>query len=242
MKKLTELFSRPIAHRGLHDDHRVENSLSAFAAAIEKGFPFELDIHLMKDGTIVVHHDDNLKRLCGVDRCLKDMTLPELKSVTFTDSDERVPTFEEVLNLTQGRVAILVELKISNSFDPSFTEALLKLLASYPYPDQIALQSFNPYAVRWLKDHTDEYLIGQLSSAKLPGQKAHIQFLFRTLLVNRISHPDFVSFDVNHLPSCYVKGARKRGRSIIAWTIDDEKKRKVALNNADQFIFERINI
>ncbi|MFA5236078.1 MAG: glycerophosphodiester phosphodiesterase family protein [Bacilli bacterium] len=241
MKKITELFTRPIAHRGLHDDRRVENSLSAFAAAIEKRLPFELDIHLMKDGTIVVHHDDSLKRLCGVDRLLKEMTLTELKAITFTGSNERVPTFAEVLDLTQGQVPILVELKISNTFDPAFAEALLKLLEAYPYKDKIALQSFNPYAVRWLKDHTDDYLVGQLSSAKLPGQKAHVQLLFKTLLVNRISHPDFVSFDVTHLPSCFVKWARRR-RPIIAWTIDDEKKRKTALENADQFIFERINI
>jgi glycerophosphoryl diester phosphodiesterase len=242
MKKITELFTRPIAHRGLHDDRRIENSLSAFAAAIEKGYPFELDVHLMKDGTIVVHHDDNLKRLCGVDRPLKDMTLPELKSIPFTGSNERVPTFQEVLDLTKGQVPILVEMKISNSFDPVFPEALLKLLDGYPYKDKIALQSFNPYAVRWLKDHTEQYPIGQLSSNKLSGQKAHIQFMFKTLLVNRISHPDFVSFDVLYLPSCFVKGVRRRGRPIIAWTINDDKKRQTALKNADQFIFERIKI
>ena len=242
MKNVLELFTRPIAHRGLHQGSVVENSLAAFKAAIDLGVGFELDVHMLKDGTIVVHHDYNLKRLCGVDARLADLTLEELKRHKFIEATETVPTFQEVLDLTAGKVPILVELKISNGFDPAFPDALLQTLESYPFKDTIALQSFNPYAVRYLKNQASSYPVGQLSSGKLEGQKPHIQFLFATMLVNRISKPDFVSYDVNYLPRWSVTRLRKRGMPIIAWTIDDENKRKNAVANADQFIFEGIKI
>lgn len=242
MNKITEMFSKPIAHRGLHQGSIIENSLAAFEASIEAGLGFELDVHMIKDGTIVVFHDYTLKRLCGIDLKLSDLTHNDLKKHPYTDSHEWIPTLEEVLSLTSGRVPILIELKISNAFDPAFPSALLKVLDKYEYKDKIALQSFNPYAVKWLKANSDEYLIGQLSSGKLEGQKPHIQFMFKTLIINRLSHPDFVSYDINYLPCRWVKRARAKGLPIIAWTIDDELKRKSALLNADQYIFEHLKI
>ncbi len=242
MKNVLEIFTLPLAHRGLHDDIFVENSLGAFNRAIAAGLGFELDVHILKDGTIVVNHDDDLKRLCGVDATLSDITLDELKAHRFTKGGESVPTLAEVLALTAGRVPILIELKVKNHFDPTFTEAVLQVLEGYEHKDTIALQSFNPYAMKWLKQHTNDYPLGQLSSGKLEGQKPHIQFMFRTLLVNHISHPDFVSYDIDHLPKACVRRARRRGMPIIAWTIDSEEKRKKALRCADRIIFEHIKI
>lgn len=234
------MFHKPIAHRGLHGPGIVENSLAAFTASIKAGFGFELDIHMMGDGTIVVHHDESLKRLCGVDKQLDQLTSKDLHDYPLLESGEKIPTLQEVLDLTAGQVPILIEMKISNSFDPAFTMALLKMLEAYPYKDQIAIQSFNPYAVRWLKNNTTDYPIGQLSSGKLSGQKWHVQFMFKTLLINRISHPDFVAYDIEYLPSRHVARCRKRGFPIISWTIDDEAKRAKALLSSDQFIFEKI--
>ncbi len=240
MKKLLEVFQRPIAHRGLHGDLIIENSLLAFEHAINAGFGFELDVHMLRDGTIVVHHDYSLKRLSNVDIKLEDIDLAEMKKYPFTGTTQFIPTLQEVLDLTHGQVPILIELKIANSFDSLFTQRLIDLLDSYDHTDQIAIQSFNPYAMKWLREHTNRYLLGQLSSGKLEGQKPHIQFLFKTLLVNHISHPDFVSFDVQYLPSPFVNRARKKGIPIIAWTIADDKRHEIAKKYADQIIFEKI--
>lgn len=62
------LLTTPVAHRGLHDDKLPENSMPAFEAAIRHGFTIEIDVHLSSDGHLVVFHDDNLKRVCGVDK------------------------------------------------------------------------------------------------------------------------------------------------------------------------------
>jgi glycerophosphoryl diester phosphodiesterase len=234
------LFTRPIAHRGLHDEKICENSLSSFKKAVERGYNIELDARMSKDQCIIVHHDDNLKRMTGVDIDIDIINSDELKKYPMINSQEIIPTLKEVLDLVEGKVTILIELKIKNEFNPEFPEAVLKVLDEYPYKDKIALQSFNPYAMKWLKQKSCPYLLGQLSSGNLEDQKLHIKFLFKTLLVNRISKPDFIAYDITHLPNFYVKRARHKGYKILSWTIDDKDKLKKALRYSDQIIFEKV--
>ena len=67
-RDMSALTKVDYAHRGLWNAQRPENSLSAFRSAVDAGYGIELDVHRTKDGVLVVHHDDNLKRVCGVDR------------------------------------------------------------------------------------------------------------------------------------------------------------------------------
>ena len=98
------------AHRGLHDGNQSvpENSLEAFRLAAENGYGIELDVQLTRDGMLVVHHDGTLKRVCGVDRKIRELTYAELCKIPLPDGS-RVPLFSEVLNLvagpTRGRTA-----------------------------------------------------------------------------------------------------------------------------------------
>ena len=69
-------------HRGYHDKPQIpENSLPAFRRAIERGWGAELDVHLLKDGTLAVFHDSDLSRCAGVSGMIEDLTLPELKKL-----------------------------------------------------------------------------------------------------------------------------------------------------------------
>jgi glycerophosphoryl diester phosphodiesterase len=70
---------RVIAHRGASGEYH-ENTLVAFRAAAEAGAPyFELDAHMTRDGVVVISHDPNLTRTCGLDAAIRDLTLAELK-------------------------------------------------------------------------------------------------------------------------------------------------------------------
>ena len=62
------------AHRGLHDESKAENSMSAFRAAKEHGYGIELDVRLSKDGELVVFHDETLTRVTGNEGWVKDFT------------------------------------------------------------------------------------------------------------------------------------------------------------------------
>lgn len=100
------------AHRGYHDKPVVpENSLPAFRRAIERGFGTELDVHLLKDGTLAVFHDSDLKRCANVEGEIEDLTLDELKQLRLEGTDEQIPTFDEVLALFEHETPLIIELK-----------------------------------------------------------------------------------------------------------------------------------
>ena len=119
------LLTVPVAHRGLHDDEYPENSMPSFRAAIEHGFNIEIDVHLTRDGALVVFHDDTLKRVCGVDGKIKDFTLEELKKLRLCDTEYTIPTFDEFLQLVAGRTGILCEIKGLNPYDNSIAGQLV---------------------------------------------------------------------------------------------------------------------
>ena len=151
--KLDWLLATPVAHRGLHDDIRPENSMPAFEAAMEKGYTIEIDVHLSSDGHIVVFHDDNLKRVCGVDKKVAKCTLKELKTMKLKGTDNTIPTFDEFLALVDGKAGILCEIKGLNPYDNSISKAVCERLKTYK--GKIALQSFNYGAVRYCRRHSD---------------------------------------------------------------------------------------
>mgnify|MGYP002565203767 CR=1 FL=1 len=101
--KKSWLFSRPIAHRGLHGIDAPENSLAAFGKAIEAGFPIEIDVRPIDDGTVVVFHDDKLTRMTDLDGYVCNMTKSDLEKVRLRNSDERIPTFKEELEFVDDK-------------------------------------------------------------------------------------------------------------------------------------------
>jgi len=230
-----------LAHRGLHDAVLDENSLGAFKSAVAHGYGIELDVHLTKDGTLAVVHDGNLSRVANLDISITAMTASDLAKTKLLLSGEAIPTLVQVLEVVQGKVPLLIEMKVDGAFDPALPEGIIEALSDYPDDGNIAVQSFNPYAMRWLrKNYPHRYPYGQLVSHDFEGQSRFTNFMFRTLLINLISRPLFTSMDVNYLPDKHIRRARRRGMNIICWTVDSDSKRQLAEREADNYIFERI--
>ena len=112
ISKINPLFLQGIAHRGLHDDKLTENGLKAFEAAINAGVAFEFDIHITKDGELIVCHDEDLKRTTGKEGIIEDLTLKEIRDNYRLLDGEMVPTLDEVFELNQERVPMVIELKV----------------------------------------------------------------------------------------------------------------------------------
>ena len=104
-RKLKGIF---YAHRGLHDPEKgvPENSMAAFAAAVEKGYGIELDVQLTKDRIPVVFHDFSLKRVCSAEGRVKDYTFEELQQFAIAGTKQRIPRFADVLRLVDGAVPL----------------------------------------------------------------------------------------------------------------------------------------
>ena len=108
------------AHRGLFDNETdaPENSLRAVEKAVENGYGIEFDVQLSKDEVPVVFHDFTLKRMCGVEGKVCDYTVEELQTMTLKDSEQTIPTLEQVLAAVGGKVPL-----VGNVIEQQFTKA-----------------------------------------------------------------------------------------------------------------------
>ncbi|HTN05906.1 glycerophosphodiester phosphodiesterase family protein [Agriterribacter sp.] len=119
-----------IAHRGgVVDSTKAENSLPALKAAIERGYTMvEIDLRLTKDRVLIIHHDTNFKRYFGVDKKVSDMNWKEISKLKSNTGGSRVLTFEAALQYCSGKIAVMIDNKISGNDTVLFSKviALLK--------------------------------------------------------------------------------------------------------------------
>lgn len=228
------------AHRGLHDRKEgvPENSLLAFQRAVEMGFGIELDVQMTKDGIPVVFHDYTLKRICGEEGKLCDYTYEELRRFRLCGTEQRIPKFEEVLKTVDGRVPLIVELKIER-LDISLCAAVDKLLGQYE--GLYCVESFNPLAVRWYRRHRKEIVRGQLSDAFLKEGEyvGTVTFLLQNLLLNWMGRPDFIAYNCKYPKTLSRRICRSLYRSTMAaWTIQSGEQLAEARKYFDIFIFD----
>ncbi len=212
-----------IAHRGLHSlkQNTPENSMPAFLEAIENGIAIETDIHITKDDEVVVFHDDTLKRMCGDERKIEDLTLAEIKKLRLLDTDEQIPTLKEVLNFVDGRVPLLIEFKsISLETTRRLCPKANELLKDYK--GKYFVQSFFPFVLGWYRKNRKDVIRGQLASAF--GKKELLsRRLLGMMVFNFIARPDFVSYEYKYENKlgrrlCALLGAHSAG-----WTFRDKE-------------------
>ena len=239
-KDARPLLNRDYAHRGLWNQERPENSLSAFAAARDAGYGIELDVHRTADGHLVVHHDDNLKRMCGADIKIGDATLEAVRACHLKDTDERVPTFDEVLAVVDGKIPMIVELKTEDNVD-ALCEAVWERMRRYE--GVWCMESFDPRAVRWFRRHAGRVIRGQLANGgslrKAKSAKARRQlFLLKSQLGNALGRPDFIAYDAatdGNLPMALVRLMKPL---LVCWTIRSQEMMDRQRGRYDIQIFE----
>ncbi len=240
-KRDTSYFEKKMyAHRGLHDDQVPENSLKAFSLAREKGYGVELDVQMTKDGILVVFHDGNLKRMCGVDGFLRDYTYEELKQFRLKDTDEQIPLFSDVLNILD-KTDLICEIKGDNG-NKNYELCKKTYDALTKYQGRYCVESFSPYLVGWFKTNHPDVIRGQLSCNFMHDKK--MPFMLRIamthLLINRISKPDFIAYDHRDQNKVGFRLCTAVYRPcLVAWTAKGEKEQESAWKLFDAVIFEK---
>ncbi len=244
------MFSKPdmsglegwmYAHRGFHDNlsDAPENSLKSFEKAIENGYGIELDVQLSKDGIPVVFHDTDLKRVCGVEGNLKDYTCEQLKECVLFDTEEKIPTLQEALDVIDGKVPVIVEYK-GESLDTTVAEVADQVLCEYD--GAYCIQAFNPLIVGWYRMNRKEVVRGQLSEkfySAPDGEKSILNFLLENLLLNVYAKPDFIAYKHTHydgLSRRLVDGLF--GKTSVAFTIKNQEEYEAAKEHFDIIIFD----
>jgi glycerophosphoryl diester phosphodiesterase len=231
-------FGKYIAHRGLWGENIPENSLSAFERAAQLGFAAELDVRLTKDCKMVVFHDENLERMCGVDGRLSDFTYEQLKAFSLGDTDEKIPLLKDVLIKVDGRVPLLIELKCCAPWG-DLEKRAVRLLRGYK--GKYAIESADPFSLLWLRLFAPKICRGQLISGY--KSKPYAKYILRKICCqpvvwNVISKPDFVAADLRSVSVESLFAAIDIDADFITWTADRDDLMEAAQTFSKTVIFE----
>lgn len=232
------------AHRGLHEkDLSIpENSLAGFKAAVQAGYGIEWDLQLTKDKKVVVHHDRSLKRVCGADISIGDLTYEELQSYRLHNTEERVPLFTEALEVVNGKTPLIIELKgydDVNMLCPLVWEILKDYKGLY------CIESFDPKIVEWFKKYHPHVLRGQLmghyTKENTPSQSAFRSLILRNLWTNVWTRPHFEAYDLHFRNNFSLRFAcDKMKMQEVSWTIRSAEEYKICKSAGALCIFEFI--
>lgn len=240
---MSELTAYRYAHRGLHDSklHIPENSLRAFRLAVEKGYGAELDVHLSKDGRLVVMHDESLLRTANADRNICDCTAAELDGMTLEFTDEKIPYLEEVLPLYEGKTPLIIELKPCQGNHATLARKTCAMLRQYPNL-RFCIESFDPRVLFWLRRNQPKIIRGQLSCNFIKernGLNFVIAFLLTNLMTNFLTLPHFAAYKFEDRGQFSLRLCRKLwGITEFDWTIRSIEDAQTALKDDAQIIFE----
>jgi glycerophosphoryl diester phosphodiesterase len=241
---LDVLTAAPVAHRGLHGapTGRLENTLAAVEAAIERGFAVEVDLQLARCGEAMVFHDFTLDRLTDARGPLVRHAAMELRAVSLRGGAGHLPTLPDLLAATAGRAVLFLEIKSHFDGAPRLVERVAHLLADYRGP--AAVMSFDPAVLVNARGRMPDRPIGIVS--EVYGEHPEWARLTpaRKKAFSEIAHadetrPDFIAYNVRHLPSPACEELRRRrGLPLLTWTVRTPEQRAVAAAHADQMIFE----
>ena len=239
-ERLELLKAARYAHRGLHQKPQIaENSMTAFRRAVLNGYGIELAVHLTADGKLAVLHDSSLKRTCGIDLEIEKIMLRKAQSFPLEAGNDRIPEFDEVLDLVDGMVPLIIELKTAGKNHRQLTDRVMEVLSGYR--GSYCVESFNPAVVRYLKQRYPDVVRGQLAGA-LNKEKKTLStwedFLLKNLLVNLAGKPDFVAYrfqDRQERAFSRFKGAK------FSWTITSYEDMKICEEMGVTPIFEQFD-
>lgn len=229
------------AHRGLYDnEHGIpENSMAAFRRAVDKGYGIELDVHLTADNQLVVFHDDTLTRMCGVNKKISSFLYSDLMQLRLLGTEEGIPLFKDVLELIDGKVPLIIELKVDGSNQNLLCPLVWQLLSRYK--GDYCIESFHPFVLQWFKRHEPQVVRGQLS-CNFFKENPHcdiVLFLMSNLMTNFFTHPDFIAYKYLDLDNPAVIYNRKLFHIMtVVWTIPGKPTYDRFKNKVDAMIFE----
>ncbi len=217
------------AHRGLHDPALgiPENSMAAFRRAVEHGFGAELDVHLMADGGLAVVHDSSLKRVCGADVCIEDLTAADLARYPLMGTQETIPLLSQVLELFQGKTPLVIELKVERGNAAALTDGVMAALEGWN--GAYCLESFHPAALLRLKEKYPQVLRGQLSQNFLKPEEANglslpVRFALTNLLTTAFTRPDFIAYGWKDRGNASLRLMKALyGVHEVSWTVRDRE-------------------
>ena len=214
--------TKVMAHRGASTE-APENTMAAFQKAIDDMADYiELDVQLTNNGEVIVMHDSNAYRTTGVDANIVNMTYKEVKTLDagswFSDEyvGENVPSLKEVLELTQGKIKLNIELKPADN-DTALAKNTVRLIEKYNMVNDCVITSFSESALKAVKTYNQEIKVGYILSA------AYGDFY-------DMKNVDFFSVNAAFLSKRTIDAIHNSGKRVYAWTVNNKEAIKNLTN------------
>ena len=227
-----ELFPREvetdvIAHRA-GGSEGLENSLSGLEAAIAKdAFGSEIDIQRTTDGRYVVNHDDTFERTTGDPRKPSEMTLAQVKELRFKGSDEQIPTLEEMLDASKGRIVLFVELK-GKTADKQMADDTVRAIRERGMEDEVVVISLKYDLIDYIESNNPDIQTGFL--------------LWLTYGDTASLHCDYLGLEAESATSDVIDSIHAQGKRAIVWTPNSEdEQRHFLCSEADGIITDNVS-
>lgn len=249
MKKLMK--GQKFAHRGLYNNEAgiPENSMMAFQRALEKGYGIEIDVRLTRDRVPIIFHDGSLRRMCGDDRQPEMLTLKEIKNLRLLNTEEKIPTLEEFLELVQDKTNVLVEFKTWLPGGDVSTLCLTVMDMMDRFSCQYIIESFDYSVLEWFRTYRPQIMRGQLSmgfQCYVPALgktvakmiPLHRRLMISWLLYNYLGRPHFISYRYQDAKLAFGV-CRKMGAMTSAWTVDRKETVQALRGKFNAIIFEK---
>ena len=229
-----EPMPRVIAHRGDSRNY-PENTLPAFESAVRMGIDVvETDIHLTKDGVLVIWHDPTLERNTDGRGRIEDHTLEELRrfdaGYTFTQDGGRtfpfrgkgvrICTLAEALEHCPGQ-RFNIDLKTKC---PEIVDEFIKVIREHDAVDRVVGASFHLSNLKRLRRLAPDFLTSVTTAEVVPllfRQKTHtLPKAFKRKIIFQIP---MAAGPVKVVTPAFVKAMHQRGAVVMVWTINDEE-------------------
>ena len=219
---LIDQFPHPIifGHRGA-SKYAPENTLSAFQTAFDQGaLAIELDVMLSADEKLIIIHDTTIDRTTNCSGKVNELTLDALKKLDAGSKfstkykGEKIPTLEEVFDLTGGRFLVNIELKNYHSPGDCLVEKVIDLVIKRNLNDSVIFSSFLPGNIIKVRKRLPNAPAALLTFGGMIG-KLEILPLFRFLSPHFI-HPDYQLIDEK-----FIQMEHAHHRRVNVWTVDE---------------------
>jgi len=206
MSKLSENIVI-IAHRGANNV-APENTLKSFKKAIELGADYvEFDVHLSRDGEIIIMHDENTLRTTGKDGLIKNMTLKELKKLDAGEG-ETIPTLDELIEVAKGKVGLQLEIKATG-----MATIIVETLDNYGLIESTLISSFDHSELLNIKKIEPKLKLAPL----IIGIKKNKTFNKAVANNFYAIHPFYKLISKN-----FIKNIHENNIKVNAWTVDSK--------------------
>ena len=216
-----------MAHRG-YSAEAPENTIPAFQKCIDNRFSAaELDVQMLGDGTIVVLHDDNLKRTTGVDKNVWEVTYDEIKDLDngafFNESFKgtKIPTFDEVMRLAgRGKDKLYLNIEIKrNGHDDGIVEKVVEIIRKNNYMDYCDVTSQDYDTLKDVRKADPEILTAYTSAIGIGD-------------IDSLDAADIISIQETFATYENIDRIHRAGKRVFVWTVNEEDtmKKLISLN------------